>query len=467
MLKKIIILTLAALINTTTHGAEKQQHLYNFLCYLKQTVHTDNHPNIVKNIAFGCYETLLRLYTQKYGVIKIENDEAVGNVLFSPNGKLIVCAACPKPTVTIHSLESRHSVKLNHDKVIHKIEFSPCSKLITTISRDKSVAKLWSIKGDLVAQLQHDGLISDITFNPCNKLIATASHDGSVKLWSHEGKLLKKLIHNGTVPLVVFSANGNLLATASKKTLKLWTSDGDLQRNLEHPEEVKSFVLSPCEKFIAVATHDNNSPLSYLYLRNINGEYITKTAQLVNTGPPQFSQCGKFLVTVPPGQSVQLLHTDGKTTTNLPHPKFVSGASLSPCGKLVVTTDHDGAAYLWKTNGDFLQKLNTDLEKSISTNYLTTWFSPCGKLIILMEKYFMHALCKANGKLITIAPEDTTPLPTFSPCSNYVSFPLNDRACVIFPAVNFFSRFTLAELIDLLFPEQWLYQIGNVFDIQV
>jgi WD40 repeat protein/uncharacterized caspase-like protein len=153
----------------------------------------------------------------------------VGDIQFSPDGKILVSAGWDK-AIKIWRVEdgAELATLTQHQDGVTSLAFSPDGTMFASGSDDNTVM-LWKIKdgeAELVNTLQghQDGVIS-LAFSPDGKYVASGSYDKAIKIWRvDDGSLVSTLNKQGlAIAALKFSADGKTLASASyDNTIQLW-----------------------------------------------------------------------------------------------------------------------------------------------------------------------------------------------------------------------------------------------------
>ncbi|MCB9492804.1 MAG: hypothetical protein H6679_00855 [Epsilonproteobacteria bacterium] len=289
--KKIVILALAILTSATTYPAEKQQHLYNFLCYLKQTVPESNHPNIVRSVAFGYYGILLETYLRQHERITLPHNAYINSIAFNPSGTLIA-TACDDGTTNIWDICGIIICQIpQKNKRAYAIDFTSDDQIMTIYYNNPCQIKLWNTKGELIESrefpeavyrlfatsdlsvistasalgirvvevhtpekkflIEHNDEINSVVFSHDKQYIATASDDGTTKVYTQHGELIKKISHGNWITGVTLSHHNNFIITTSSRNgeIKIWDFNGNLVIKLSAEDTVTNVAIDPYEKF--------------------------------------------------------------------------------------------------------------------------------------------------------------------------------------------------------------------------
>ncbi|MDZ8237242.1 MAG: caspase family protein [Nostoc sp. ChiQUE01a] len=242
----------------------------------------DNHTDVVYAARFSpdC-QTIIT--TSGHGFVQVWQQDgtwlktdqwqqygAITNLVFSPDGKLIVSVAgdrtvvltkadrlttadgsCPSQLLKGHTGETEL-------KEVLGVSFSPDSQWFA-LGDITGLIELWTSQGELIKCFAgHQGRIFDISISPDGEIIASAGEDKVIKLWKRDGTFLKSLEgHTQQVIAVCFSPDNQIIASSSAdKTIKLWNSDGTEFKTLDQKNVVLTVSFSPDGQTLASADFD-------------------------------------------------------------------------------------------------------------------------------------------------------------------------------------------------------------------
>lgn len=284
--------------------------------------------------------------------------EPVGNVTFSPDGKLMGTTE-RYMSATLWRQEGKSSVILQgHTDRVRSLQFSPTSQHVVTASRDKTV-KLWNLAGqELVTFDGHQADVKMATFSPDGQLIASASWDTTAKLWNLAGKELVTLEgHRSGIRSVSFSPSGDRVLTASEDgAAKLWTIQGqELQTFKGHAAGILAASWSPDGILVATASKDGT-----VKLWNQKGqERLSLQGHNAAVNAVIFSPDGKIIATASEDMTIKLWRRNGELLQTLGGiDAGVKSISFSPDGQVLTSSDTTGNVILWNLDFDLtLEKL--------------------------------------------------------------------------------------------------------------
>ncbi len=235
------------------------------------------------------------------------------------------------------------------------LSLSPNFGRILTADDDGN-ATIWDVdSGRHIHVLKgHSDAISSGRFSPDGKMVLTCSRDKTAKLWN-AGTGTELRTFKGDLHSLEFSSDGRRCLTASSDALTLW--DVRLGRELLLMKEAStSASLSPDGRRLLIVDAGD------VRLRDVETGRTTQMPDVPATGSVRsssFSPDGKIALIVT-GDSVYLWEL--KTGDVIQPFKGVhslsSFASLSPDGKLILTSSRDGTTCIWSVaTGEELARL--------------------------------------------------------------------------------------------------------------
>jgi WD40 repeat protein len=227
----------------------------------------------------------------------------------------------------------REQVAVLHSKAapfVEAIDFSPDGAFLAAATKDvaeKPVVILWDTKTFRKSQLlyDHTSTIYDVRFSPDGKWLASGGRDKQARVWNVKtGKLKATLgLNADDIDRIVLSADSKMVAYAcSDNAFALWELEPEPRRMMDRKREViTSLAFHPTGKWLLCGGFD----------RSPEGP-IVSTVQI-------WSVKDQRLV----GE---------KNASKLP----ATSCAVSPNGKKVLSTSHDGATVLWDFPAELLEE---------------------------------------------------------------------------------------------------------------
>ncbi|GAW14635.1 hypothetical protein ANO14919_040380 [Xylariales sp. No.14919] len=298
---------------------------------LRQTL--EGHGSSVVSVAFSSDGKTIAAGSWDDGAVQLLSTEAaisiqqpfemrkdksgmISSMALSPDGK-VVATGSNDHIVRIWSAETgslQHTLK--HDSGgIERTEvlFSPNGKVVVSISR---TARLWTVDtGELRYTLGDDASnFSSAAFSPDGTVLALESHGRSIQLWSSETGLLQHMLifreenKDYSYSKVMFSPSGKVVASTSTTAIRVFsTQTGYLQHKFE--PRYPQIAFSPNDKVIALGFRDKNAVIE---LRSAETGTLERT---FNGGSDctitamEFSPDSKVIASISNDKTVRLFST--------------------------------------------------------------------------------------------------------------------------------------------------------------
>jgi WD40 repeat protein/predicted Ser/Thr protein kinase len=237
--------------------------------------------------------------------------EGVTHIVFSPDGKYLVCATSDL-RIQVLELPTLHLVKTleAHTAFMNSLAFDSTGTRLASASNDSRIV-LWDFaSGRQLTQLTgHRGSISDVAFAPDGQTLVSAGRDQTVRVWDLRSPGRHAILrgHRGGVRSVVCSTDGKELYSLSDDgTLKIWqmpsAGSGSI---LQHDTGPTFLTFSPDGKLLAVVPYDRRGAVIWdVASRRRSDRTIGEHAKLLQR--VAFSPDGRFLATAGLDDEVQV-----------------------------------------------------------------------------------------------------------------------------------------------------------------
>ncbi|XP_067866681.1 WD repeat and SOCS box-containing protein 1 [Heterodontus francisci] len=216
------------------------------------------------------------VYTGKFLLNLMDHNEIVRDLIFAPDGSLILVSASRDKTLRVWDLKddgNMVTVLRGHHKWVYCCAFSPDSKILCSVGAGKAVF-LWNMeKYTMIRKLE--GHLNDVVsceFSPDGALLATASYDTRVIVWDpHTGSILLELGHLFPPPTPIFAGGANdrwvrsvafchdglhIASIADDKMVRFWGIDDDCPVEVAPLSNGLCCVFSPDGSVLATGTQD-------------------------------------------------------------------------------------------------------------------------------------------------------------------------------------------------------------------
>ncbi len=391
------------------------------------TLKLNNRENLKTELFNKVYYVLQQAV---YGVQerKLEHDNPVFSVVFSPDGEMIatndsqgVFRLWTKTGKLLKTLLFVTNEESNIAANGMSITFSSDSQMVAFSGIDK-IVRIWNIKTHSLREFKgHTTLVSSVSISPNNKMLASTSinstnNPGEVKLWNiANGQLIKTFqAYDGSRghSVVSFSPDGKTIATGGwdnppwQGKIKLW----DIQGNLRQTFAVNTGVLRSLQ-----FSHDGQKIIcagdtsKVLLLDVASGGILTEI--ISNSGHwtmgAKLSGDAQVIASISADGSVKLWNIDGSLIKELhKHNDTIYGLNFSPDGKTLATSSADKTVKLHKIENDFLKSI--ELQNNSSQYGIA--FSPKGEIFASSSwnpsiREWEVRLWTKDGKLLKTFPD--------------------------------------------------------------
>ena len=314
-----------------------------------------------------------------------ENDYASGTAQLAallrsnPDNRLVLSRLL---SALVIRQAARPIARLEHNEEVDTIKFSPNGEYALTSSLKDRTVKLWNgFDGTMLWEYVHDRAVLDTAFRPTGDAFVAGYMDGSIRFWNTETREVTKiqfpnikqinyLDYSPSSKHLVFVSNGN--------RIHIWN---------EHTQEVKLEVLK-CHTRLIGAEWIPGSERMLLASRTegiieLNAE--TGESRILRdpddtVGGISISSDSKFLAIIRPGHGDVLIWNlkEGRKTATLRHGGAVFDGSFSPTQPFLATTSNDRKTRVWNPNGELIP-----LDLGLDTTPLMVRFGPQGNRLLL------------------------------------------------------------------------------------
>jgi WD40 repeat protein len=256
--------------------------------------------------------------------------------------------------------------------------------LVTGGGLEDRLTKLWDVKaGKLIGQpVRHGHRIQGLAFSPDGKTFLTAGWDRRVQVWSSGtgGAIGPPLTLFGLPQAVSFSPDGRKFAVGTTRgEVSIWDAQGKQPAGLvfKHTAGVDSLTFSPDGRYLLTGSADGTARLWDIETGYPVGAPIRHRSIVTGVGVTPSGA----LVTGGPGSPVRVWerarmwpHTDLRRSE-----VTVSGAALSPDGRLALTVENTQTLGIWEAVTGRQAASAIDLP-AVATNIA---YSPDGRWVAL------------------------------------------------------------------------------------
>jgi WD40 repeat protein len=387
----------------------------------------------------------------KRRIAHLNQDQAVGRVVFSPNGEIVATAGfgSENDIVQIWEISSgRETSRMSHGAGLLGLAYSADGKAIITTSQDGQ-ARTWKLSSQWeVTRLEHNPSATDIAYSPDGKFIVTAG-GRTAQVWEvSNGRSIVRINSDGLLLGVAFSPNGKSVATASfsgsQETAQIWEISGKQEvaqakkiAALDYDASLFRITYSPDGKYVATAARDSTARIWEVS----SGKQVALMNHKKPVTAVAYSPDGKFIATASDDGTVRVWQvSSGAQIALMNHKKPVTAVAYSPDGKFIATASRDRMARIWEISSErevrkiSHRKMATAIAYSSDGKFIATasgrtaqvWDVNSGQQVTLMNhKRAVSAVTfSPDGKFVATASRDGVVRIWIQPAAN-----LQEEAC--------------------------------------
>jgi WD40 repeat protein/transcriptional regulator with XRE-family HTH domain len=307
-----------------------------------------------------------KLYTISGGSSKTKEgyDLSVGQICFSPDGKLLAIANMEGVTKIWDVKTQTEVLSINHsDSPPIAITYNLDGSLLAIGGENGIVKILDAISGDEIYNLHIGGVIHAVAFSPNDPKLAAASEDGRVKIWnSDSGQELLSLPRLSGLWNIAFLSNDRIVTAGQDGVARVWdsVSGQEVLTLAGHKSTIVGVAGSPDGTRIATSGYDETVRV---WDATPGHELLTILGHQDVVWDVQYSPDGKSLASVSVDGTAKLWDSEsGKLLLTLPkgdvYMDNFTGLAFSHDGDQIATGGMDGIIKLWDSRtGDNLLSL--------------------------------------------------------------------------------------------------------------
>ncbi len=201
------------------------------------------------------------------GVAVNRHDDAIHDIVFSPDGKLLASAGYDRVIklwdVTPAGRKELRALK-DHSDAVYGLAFSPDGTLLASGAADRAV-KVWEVASGtrLYTLGESTDWVYAVAWSPDGRLLSAAGVDRSIRVWQvspQGGRVVHSVFaHEAPVVRLAYAADGKTLySLAEDGAAKAWDAGRMVERTVysTQPETPLSLAVRPDQKQIAIGRYD-------------------------------------------------------------------------------------------------------------------------------------------------------------------------------------------------------------------
>ena len=352
----------------------------------------------------------------------------------SPDGDYFATAS-GDATVCLWAMEgATKEFCVEHDDAVYDILFSLDGKILITAGEDGTV-RLWDAgDGSLLQRYDFNGAaIRDIDLRPDNTQVAVARDDGFVSLINLENleESPSERNYGSAVTKVVYSPNNIWLGigTAAGETYIWNLENAYFVITARHTGEVLALDFSPNSEWIVSGGADSMARLHHVDENGIeaavmaHGDWI----EFIDFGPT-----GEWFVTASDDNNLRVWDVaTGTEKLRMEHDSFVLRTDISDNGAWLASTGYDQTARVWDSaSGSEMMQIPLDARGT------AVLFNEDGSLLIVGDKNGETTLWDTSSllaRLNTIQFPELVGEAHYSPDGNWLAVNTDRRDTLLFP----------------------------------
>ncbi|MCL2925057.1 MAG: serine/threonine protein kinase [Trichodesmium sp. MAG_R04] len=278
---------------------------------------------------------------------------AVGTVVFSPDGKMLV-AGSRETTVKILEIPTGRVINTfpADDSPIWSVAFNKNATQLVAGTYDWRVI-IWNFAtGEPFRIFEHRAPIWSVVISPNNKIVASSSGDRTVKVWDLKtGFLIFSFPdHSDIVYSIDISSDGKKLVSGSAdQTIKIEDLDtGELINTLTgHKGPIRSVKITPDGEKIVSGSYDTTIKIWDLKTGKLIKTLSGHIAEVISV---DISPDGRYIASGSKDNTIKIwdLETGELLKTLTGHTNEVYTVSFSPDGNSIASGSKDKSIKLWQ-----------------------------------------------------------------------------------------------------------------------